>query len=125
MPTTVLIVDDEPDLVHVMELCLVRAGFDVVAVGAGQAARDAAASREIDVVVMDRGLPDMDGLEATTLLRGDGYAGAVIVVSGHVGPEHVAASLEAGADHVLAKPFRLAELVEHVQMVVAPVADVC
>lgn len=125
MPTTVLVVDDEPDLVHVMELCLVRAGFDVVAAGTGQEARDAVAAHEIDVVVMDRGLPDMDGLEATALLRADDFQGAVIVVSGHVGPDHVAASLEAGADQVLAKPFRLAELVEHVHLAVVPVSGVC
>lgn len=124
MPTTVLIVEDEPDLVHVMQLTLTRAGFAVVAAATGATGRTMAAEHEVDVVVMDRGLPDMDGLEATALLRGDGYEGAIIVVSGHVGGDHVAASLEAGADQVLAKPFKLAELVEMVHHVVAPVAEV-
>ncbi|CAM3739045.1 response regulator transcription factor [Nocardioides zeicaulis] len=124
MPTTVLIVEDEPDLVHVMELTLKRAGFGVVAAATGGEGRTMLAQHEVHVVVMDRGLPDMDGLEATQLLRGDGYDGAIIVVSGHVGGDHVAASLEAGADEVLSKPFKLAELVELVHHVVAPVAEV-
>lgn len=125
--TTVLLVEDEPDLVHVMSLVLVRAGFEVLTAGTGAEARSLVAEHAVDVVVMDRGLPDTDGLDATTTLRADGFAGAVIVVSGHVGNDHVAASHRAGADLVLAKPFRLTELVEHVRQVLAPaeVADVC
>jgi DNA-binding response OmpR family regulator len=114
---TVLIVEDEPDLVHVMRVVLTRAGFEVHSEGAGEAARTLARQVDLDAVVMDRGLPDMDGLEAVGLLRSDGYRGAILVVSGCAGPEHVATSLDAGADAVLAKPFSLAELVEQVRVV--------
>jgi DNA-binding response OmpR family regulator len=115
VPTTVLVVEDEPDLAHVMALALRRSGYDVVTVDAGDAARDVVAERQVDVVVMDRGLPGgMDGLEATALLRADGYPGAVLVTSGHAGADHVAACLDAGADGVLGKPFALADLVERV-----------
>ena len=74
---------------------------------------------------MDRGLPDMDGLEATASLREDGFLGAVVVTSGHAGPEHVAACLGAGADDVLGKPFGLADLVDRVRSSARPatVAD--
>lgn len=111
-----LIVEDEPDLAHVMELVLTRAGFQVHCEGAGRAARALVQQVHLDVVVMDRGLPDMDGLEAVGLLRSDGYRGAILVVSGWAGPEHVSTSLAAGADAVLGKPFALADLVEQVRL---------
>lgn len=111
-----LIVEDEPDLVHVMGLVLTRAGFEVRQEGAGQAARTLVREGGFDAVVMDRGLPDMDGLDAVRLLRSDGYLGPILVVSGFAGDEHVAASLDAGADAVLAKPFSLADLVDRVRL---------
>jgi DNA-binding response OmpR family regulator len=113
---TVLIVEDEPDLVHVMRVVLMRAGFEVHSEGAGEAARTLARQVHLDAVVMDRGLPDMDGVEAVGLLRSDGYRGPILVVSGCAGPEHVTASLAAGADAVLAKPFSLVDLVEAVRV---------
>ena len=123
--TTVLIVEDEPDLAQVMEIALSRAGFDVLTVGSGDDARASIGRRHVDVVVMDRGLPDTDGLEVTASLRADGFLGAVVVTSGHAGTDHVAACLGAGADDVLGKPFTLAELVDRVRNAVRPatVAD--
>ena len=121
MPT-VLLVEDEPDLAQAMALALGRAGFDVVTVDSGSEARVGITDRHVDVVVMDRGLPDMDGLEATASLRAAGFLGAVLVTSGHAGPDHVAASLGAGADDVLGKPFTLVELVERVRGSVRPPA---
>lgn len=118
MAATVLIVEDEPDLAHVMRLALTRAGFQVHSETAAEAARTLAGRVHLDAVVMDRGLPDMDGLEAVGLLRSDGYRGPILVVSGCADPEHVATSLAAGADAVLAKPFSLADLVERVRLAV-------
>lgn len=117
-----LIVEDEPDLSHVMGLVLTRAGFEVHHESAGESARTFLRELRVDAVVMDRGLPDMDGLEAVRLLRSDGYAGPILVVSAFAGEDHVAASLDAGADAVLAKPFALADLVEQVRLVLEPVA---
>ena len=120
VPTTVLIVEDEPDLAQVMALAIERAGFDVLTVDTGAAARATVSRSAVDVVVMDRGLPDMDGLEATASLREDGFLGAVVVTSGHAGPEHVADCLGAGADDVLGKPFGLADLVDRVRSSARP-----
>lgn len=120
MPTTVLIVEDEPDLAQVMELALGRAGFDVLTADSGVEARASIGRHHVDVVVMDRGLPDTDGLEVTASLRADGFLGAVLVTSGHAGSDHVAACLGAGADDVLAKPFTLADLVDRVRGSVRP-----
>lgn len=119
-----LIVDDEPDLAHAMELVLTRAGFSCQTTGSGHAARAVVLRDHIDVVVMDRGLPDMDGLDATALLRADGYAGPLVVVSGYGAADHVAASLAAGADVVLVKPFPLAELVAEVRAAVERLGEV-
>jgi DNA-binding response OmpR family regulator len=113
---TVLVVEDEPDLAYVMRVALTRAGFQVHGEAAGEAARSLARQVHPDAVVMDRGLPDMDGLEAVGLLRSDGYRGPILVVSGWAGAEHVSASRAAGADAVLAKPFALADLVEQVRL---------
>lgn len=123
MAATVLLVEDEPDLVHVMEIALTRAGFDVLATGSGAGACSVAQEHRPDVVVMDRGLPDMDGLDATVRLRENGYRAPILVVSGHASTDHVEACLRAGADVVLTKPFRLAELVAQVHQAIAPVAD--
>ena len=120
VPTTVLIVEDEPDLAQVMALAIGRAGFDVLTVDTGADARTTVSRSAVDVVVMDRGLPDMDGLEATASLREDGFLGAVVVTSGHAGPDHVAACLGAGADDVLGKPFTLADLVDRVRSSTRP-----
>jgi len=120
VPTTVLIVEDEPDLAQVMALAIGRAGFDVLTVDTGADARATVGRSAVDVVVMDRGLPDMDGLEAIASLREDGFVGAVVVISGHAGPDHVAACLGAGADDVLGKPFGLADLVDRVRSSARP-----
>jgi DNA-binding response OmpR family regulator len=103
-----------------MALAVGRAGFDVLSVDTGADARAAVGRSQVDVVVMDRGLPDMDGLETTSALREDGFLGAVVVTSGHAGPDHVAACLGAGADDVLGKPFALAELVDRVRSATRP-----
>ncbi len=115
VPISVLLVEDEPDLAHVMSLALERAGHQVVMADTGAHAVEIIRSAHIDVVVTDRGLPDMDGAEAVAQMRVLGYAGAVLVTSGYAGEEHEAVCREAGADLVLNKPFTLAELVERVR----------
>jgi DNA-binding response OmpR family regulator len=119
----VLLVEDEPDLIQVMEVALRRGGFDVVVAESGAQAVHTALSRPIDVVMVDRGLPDMDGTVATAQMRAGGYRGGILVTSGHSGPEHVDACRAAGADDVLDKPFALSELVSRVaQLLGAPEA---
>ena len=113
-----LLVEDEPDLAHVMSEALLRAGHEVVVADTGARALATIRSRHVDVVVVDRGLPDGDGTAAVAQMRALGFTGAVLVTSGYVGPEHEAACRDAGADGVLSKPFRLAELVERVQELV-------
>lgn len=119
---SVLLVEDDPDLAYVMSRALSGAGNEVVVADtAARALEIIVGSDRVDVVVTDRGLPDMDGAEAVARMRGFGFSGAVLVTSGHAGEQHEAVCREAGADGVLGKPFRLAELVDRVrEMVEAP-----
>lgn len=110
VPLTVLLVEDEPDLAHVMTVSLTRAGFDVHACGTAADAVEELAGRAVDVMVVDRGLPDGDGMELVRRVRHDGFTGTVLVASGRSGPAHDQECLAGGADGVLAKPFRLADL---------------
>lgn len=114
MTVTVLVVEDDPDLVHVMSVALGRAGHDVLVAHTAARALEVVQSYAVHVVVTDRGLPDADGTQAIARMRELGYRGAVLVTSGQSGPEHEAACRAAGADAILDKPFRLAELVQRV-----------
>jgi two-component system KDP operon response regulator KdpE len=110
----VLLVEDEPDLISVMERALSRAGHEVVVAQSGAQAIQVTRSRHIDVVTVDRGLPDMDGTVVAAQMRAGGFRGGIVVTSGYSGREHVDACLSAGADGVLCKPFALSELVDRV-----------
>ncbi len=68
--TRVLVVDDEPQLVRALRINLRARGYEVDAAADGRAALDLAARRHPDVVVLDLGLPDMDGVEVIRGLRG-------------------------------------------------------
>jgi len=114
VPGTVLLVEDEPDLIQVMEIALRRMGLDVVVVRSGAQAVQITRSRHIDVVTVDRGLPDMDGTVVAAQMRAGGFRGGILVTSGYSGREHVNACRSAGADGVLSKPFALSELVGRV-----------
>ncbi len=109
-----LLVEDEPDLIQVMDRALSRVGLEVVVARSGAQAVQITRSRHIDVVTVDRGLPDMDGTVVAAQMRADGFRGGILVTSGYSGREHVNACRSAGADGVLGKPFALSELVGRV-----------
>ncbi len=115
VPIRVLLVEDEPDLSGPMSIALRRAGFEVAVVHTGMAAIAAADDHRPDVVVLDRGLPDMDGTVVAMHLREGGFTGPLIVASGNSSEAHAIESRAAGADSLLAKPFMLAELVAQVR----------
>jgi len=119
----VLLVEDEPDLARVMTLSLTRAGFDVLSCATAADATELVAAEHLDALVVDRGLPDDDGMELVRRLRLDGYAGEVLVASGRSGSAHDDECLAAGADGVLAKPFRLADLVARLRAIAPPAVD--
>src|SRR6187431_3247390 len=109
MPHRVLVVEDEEDIAFPLVRTLEREGYEVEWVDNGQKALDTLASSP-DLVILDLGLPDMDGLDVCRRSRESGYQGAIIIVTARAGELDRVVGLDYGADDYLAKPFGLAEL---------------
>ena len=106
----VLVVEDEEDIAFPLVRTLEREGYDVCWVDNGQKALDELVEGSIEMVILDLGLPDMDGLEVCKKARAAGYEGAIMIVTARAGELDRVVGLDYGADDYLAKPFGLAEL---------------
>ena len=109
-PPSVLLVEDETDIVSPLVRTLEREGYTVDQATTGKDAIAAATEHDHDIVILDLGLPDMDGLEVCRRLREAGYQGAVLILTARSRELDRVVGLDAGADDYLAKPFGLAEL---------------
>lgn len=107
--TRVLVVDDEPGLVVSMRINLSARGYEVVTARDGRSALDAAAKTRPDVVLLDLGLPDLDGVTVIEGLRGWTTVPVIVLSARHASTEKVRA-LDAGADDYVTKPFGMDEL---------------
>jgi two-component system, OmpR family, KDP operon response regulator KdpE len=105
----VLIVEDEPALLRALRINLRARGYDVGTASGGREALTEAKRRPPDVVLLDLGLPDLDGREVIRELRGWSKA-PVIVLSGRAGSGDKIGALDAGADDYVTKPFDMEEL---------------
>jgi two-component system KDP operon response regulator KdpE len=112
---SVLIVDDDPSLLRVLEAAFLAHGYDVTAVAGGRAALDAVTDRRPDVMVLDLGLPDIDGLEVCRVARRLGDV-RVVVLSAEGAEDRKVAALDLGADDYLTKPFSTPELMARVRV---------
>ncbi|MEV5742965.1 response regulator [Microbispora rosea] len=112
----ILVVDDEPQILRALRINLAARGYEVVvAVDGGSALREAA-DRRPDLIVLDLGLPDMDGVEVIHGVRG--WSGVpIIVLSGRTGNQDKIDALDAGADDYVTKPFGVDELLARVRAV--------
>jgi DNA-binding response OmpR family regulator len=113
---TVVVVDDEPNIADLVELYLRREGYRVHKAGSGKAALDAVAQHRPRLVVLDVGLPDVDGLEVCRQLRQTSQI-PVIFLTARDGEIDRVLGLELGADDYVTKPFSPAELVARVKAV--------
>jgi two-component system KDP operon response regulator KdpE len=107
--TRILVVDDEPQLLRALATNLKTRGYEVDQAATGEAALMLAASHHPDLVVLDLGLPGIDGLEVITGLRGWSSV-PIVVLSVREREADKVAALDAGADDYITKPFGMDEL---------------
>ena len=113
---TILVVDDEPGIVRLVRDYLEHSGFTVLAASDGEAALRAARTIKPDLVVLDLGLPGLDGLDVTRALRREGPV-PIIMLTARSEESDKLVGLELGADDYLTKPFSPKELVARVRAV--------
>jgi two-component system, OmpR family, alkaline phosphatase synthesis response regulator PhoP len=113
---TILIVDDEPKIVQLGRDYLERAGFSVLTAHDGKTAVACARSEKPDLIVLDLGLPEMDGLDVTRALRKDSSV-PIIMLTARGEETDKLVGLELGADDYMIKPFSPKELVARVRAI--------
>ena len=115
-PRKILIVDDDPDLRGTLtEQLVLHEEFEARSVGTGADAVKAAQDEQFDLVIMDVGLPDIDGREAVRHLRSNGFKAPVIMLTGHDSDSDTIMGLESGANDYVVKPFRFAVLLARIR----------
>jgi two-component system KDP operon response regulator KdpE len=114
--TRILVVDDEPQILRAMRINLRARGYDVDVAADGGTALKSAAARPPDLVVLDLGLPDIEGTEVIRGLRGWTTV-PIIVLSGRADSADKVAALDAGADDYVTKPFGVDELLARIRAV--------
>ena len=105
-----LLIEDDSDLAHGLNASLAQSGYDVTHLTNGREAVAACDSSNYDVVVLDLGLPDIDGIEALKKMREKGLRAPVLILTARDGLKDRVNGLDAGADDYLGKPFELIEL---------------
>jgi two-component system KDP operon response regulator KdpE len=121
--TRVLVVDDEPQIVRALRINLSARGYEVSTAATGQEALKVAASARPDVVVLDLGLPDIDGTTVIEGLRG-WTSVPIIVLSARADSGDKVSALDAGADDYVTKPFGMDELLARLRAAVRRAASV-
>ncbi len=109
-PLRILVVDDEPAILRFLRVGLTAQGYIVTEVSDGHGALDAARRGATDLVVLDLGLPDIDGLEVIRQLRATGSDLPIIVLSSRDDEGAKVEALDLGADDFVTKPFGIGEL---------------
>jgi two-component system, OmpR family, KDP operon response regulator KdpE len=114
--TSVLVIDDEPQIVRALRINLRVRQYDVHTAGSAGEALEIAARHPPDLVILDLGLPDLDGVEVIHGLRGWTDA-PIIVLSGRTDSTDKVEALDAGADDYITKPFGMDELLARMRAV--------
>ncbi|MFS7877386.1 response regulator [Streptomyces asiaticus] len=120
--TRVLVVEDDPQLVRALVLNMRARQYGVDAAPDGATALRLAATRPPDVVILDLGLPDMDGVDVIKALRGSNRV-PILVLSARRASDEKVAALDAGADDYITKPFSMDELLARLRAAVRRTED--
>lgn len=118
----VLAVDDEPQILRFLKPSLAAAGYDVIAAATGAEALKAASTQAPDIVLLDLGLPDMDGKEVIRRLR-EWSRAPIIVLSARDREAEKIAALDLGADDYVNKPFAIGELMARIRAALRHTSD--
>jgi DNA-binding response OmpR family regulator len=113
--TTVLLAEDDQAIAEPLARALEREGYVVLLATDGSAALSAALHNNVNLVILDLGLPHIDGLEICRRIRADGRDLLVLMLTARSEEVDLIVGLDAGADDYVAKPFRLAELLARIR----------
>ncbi|HEX7171867.1 MAG TPA: response regulator transcription factor [Candidatus Limnocylindria bacterium] len=117
MRRRILLVEDDPTLRQALSFNLTREGYEVAAAADGEAALEAARSDRLDLILLDVMLPGMSGVEVLRVLRREGVATPVIILSAKGDEIDRVVGLKVGADDYVAKPFSRPELLARIEAV--------
>jgi len=113
---TILIVEDDEELrTALVEQLALHEEFDTMSAETGAKGVQAAKGGQVDLVIMDVGLPDVDGREAVRILRKNGFKAPIIMLTGHDTDSDTILGLESGANDYITKPFRFAVLLARIR----------
>jgi DNA-binding response OmpR family regulator len=113
--TRVLLVEDDHDIAEPLARALTREGYDVIAAGDGEIALQTVLDTPPDLIILDIGLPGMDGLDVCRNVREVRPLVPILMLTARDGELETVAGLDAGADDYVTKPFRLSELLARVR----------
>lgn len=111
----VLVVEDDDKIAAPLVRTLEREGYSVERVAEGLVAVERVRETAVDLVLLDLGLPDIDGLDVCRTIRDGGYRGGIIILTARDGELDLVVGLDVGADDYLAKPFGLSVLLARVR----------
>lgn len=112
----ILLADDDPQIVRALKITLTAKGYSVVTAADGTSAIEATMTERPDIVLLDLGMPQLDGVEVIQAIRGWSRV-PIIVVSGRSGAADKVQALDAGADDYIIKPFAIDELLARIRAV--------
>ena len=113
--TRVLLAEDDTSISEPLSRALRREGYEVDVTADGPTTLDRALGEGVDLILLDIGLPELDGLEVCRRVRASGYAVPVLILTARADEVDTVVGLDAGADDYVTKPFRLAELLARVR----------
>lgn len=112
---TILIIDDEPQIRRLLDITLSANEFKITEASTGKEGIKLAASEQPGLIILDLGLPDIDGLDVLKILR-EWYQKPIIILSVRNSEEDIVKALDNGANDYLAKPFRTGELLARIRV---------
>lgn len=116
----VMVIEDEPRMLELLRKGLYEHGYTVMTASDGEAGLEIAVTHDFDSIVLDIGLPVLDGFGLMQALRGRGIATPVLMLTARDAEDDIIRGLDLGADDYLTKPFSFAELVARLQSITRP-----